>query len=454
MKKLPIIAVIGRPNVGKSTLVNRIAGDQQAIVHDEPGITRDRTYRPGFWQDRNFQIVDTGGIVFDDVEEFLPLIREQATIALSEASVGIFVVDGQNGISAADLEIAEWLRQQKVPIVVAVNKCESAEQSYSQTAEFWELGMGEPFPISAIHGSGTGDMLDKVIEHLPTVTDLEEDTTINVAIIGRPNVGKSSLLNAMTGEKRAIVSPISGTTRDAIDMLVERGDQQYRLIDTAGIRRKKNVNYGAEFFSINRAFKAIRRSDVVLFVVDVLDGVTEQDLKLAGRIIEEGRAVVLIVNKWDAVEKDTYTINEHKKELQARLFFMEWAEMIFISAQTGQRVNKILDLVDQAAESHRRRVSTSVINEVIKEAVTWHSPPTTRQGKQGKIYYGTQVRNQPPTISLFVNDPKRFNDNYRRYIERQFRKDLAFPGTPIRLVWRGKKVREIERGTANRATRV
>ena len=452
--KLPIIAVIGRPNVGKSTLVNRIAGDQQAIVHDQPGITRDRTYRPGFWQDRNFQIVDTGGIVFDDEEEFLPLIREQAAIALSEAAVGIFVVDGKNGISAADLEIAEWLRKQTVPIVVAVNKCESTEQGYVQAAEFWELGMGEPFPISAIHGSGTGDMLDQVIEHVPAIDNLTEDTTINVAIIGRPNVGKSSLLNALTGEQRAIVSPISGTTRDAIDTLVERNGQQYRLIDTAGIRRKKNVDYGAEFFSINRAFKAIRRSDVVLFVVDVLDGVTEQDLKLAGRIIDEGRAVVIIANKWDAVEKDTHTINEYKKELQARLFFMEWADMLFISAQTGQRVNKILDLVDQAAESHRRRVSTSVVNEVIQEAVTWHSPPTNRQGRQGKIYYGTQVRNQPPTISLFVNDPKRFNDNYRRYIEKQFRKDLAFPGTPIKLVWRGKKVREIERGSSNRATKV
>jgi GTP-binding protein len=453
---LPIIAVIGRPNVGKSTLVNRIAGDQQAIVHDQPGITRDRTYRPGFWQDRNFQIVDTGGIVFDDEEEFLPFIREQAAIALNEASVGILVVDGQNGLSAADIEIAEWLRQQTVPIVVAVNKCESIDNGYVQAAEFWELGMGEPFPISSIHGSGTGEMLDKVIEHLPAITEVEEDNTINVAIIGRPNVGKSSLLNALTGEKRAIVSPISGTTRDAIDMLVQRGDQQYRLIDTAGIRRKKNVDYGAEFFGINRAFKAIRRSDVVLFVLDVLDGVTEQDMKLAGRIIDEGRAVVLIVNKWDAVEKDTYTINEHRKELKNRLFFMDWAEMLFISAETGQWVNKILDLVDKCAESHRRRVSTSVINEVIKDAVTWHSPPTSRQGKQGKIYYGTQVRSQPPTISLFVNDPKRFNDNYRRYIERQFRKDLGFPGTPIRLVWRGKKVREMERGVGspNRATKV
>ncbi|ACA98138.1 MULTISPECIES: ribosome biogenesis GTPase Der [Cyanophyceae] len=452
--KLPIIAVIGRPNVGKSTLVNRIAGDQQAIVHDQPGITRDRTYRPGFWQDRNFQIVDTGGIVFDDHEEFLPLIREQAAIALAEAAVALFVVDGQAGLNAADQEIADWLRQQNVPVVLAVNKCESLEQGYTQAAEFWELGMEEPFPISAIHGSGTGDLLDKVIEYLPTITDVEEDTTINVAIIGRPNVGKSSLLNALTGEQRAIVSPISGTTRDAIDTIIERNGQQYRLIDTAGIRRKKNVDYGAEFFSINRAFKAIRRADVVLFVIDVLDGVTEQDLKLAGRIIDEGRAVIIVANKWDAVEKDTYTINQYRKELQARLFFMEWAEMLFISAQTGQRVNKILDLVDQAAESHRRRVSTAVINEVIQEAVSWHSPPTSRQGKQGRIYYGTQVRSQPPTISLFVNDPKRFNDSYRRYIEKQFRQDLGFAGTPIRLVWRGKRVRDAERGTPNRATKV
>lgn len=452
--KLPIIAVIGRPNVGKSTLVNRIAGDQQAIVHDEPGITRDRTYRPGFWQDRNFQIVDTGGIVFDDHEEFLPLIREQAAIALSEASVAIFVVDGQAGFNAADQEIADWLRQQNVPVVLAVNKCESLAEGLTQAAEFWELGMGEPFPISAIHGSGTGDMLDAVIEYLPSITEVEEDTTINVAIIGRPNVGKSSLLNALTGEQRAIVSPISGTTRDAIDTIVQRNGQKYRLIDTAGIRRKKNVDYGAEFFSINRAFKAIRRADVVLFVLDVIDGVTEQDLKLAGRIIEEGRAVVIIANKWDAIEKDTYTINQYRKELEARLYFMDWAEILFTSAQTGQRVNKILDLVDQAAESHRRRVTTAVINEVIQEAVTWHNPPTSRQGKQGKIYYGTQVRSQPPTISLFVNDPKRFNDNYRRYMEKQFRQDLGFAGSPIRIIWRGKRVRDAERGTPNRATKV
>ena len=451
--KLPIVAVIGRPNVGKSTFVNRLAGDQQAIVHDEPGITRDRTYRPTFWQDRDFQIVDTGGLVFDDDTEFLPLIRQQAMAALVEASAAIFVVDGQFGLTEGDREIAEWLRRQSVPVLLAVNKCESVEQGLSQAAEFWELGLGEPYAISAIHGSGTGELLDELITHLPPADQLVEDNEIKVAIIGRPNVGKSSLLNALTGEQRSIVSPVSGTTRDAIDMIVQRGEQTYRLIDTAGIRRKKNVNYGAEFFSINRAFKAIRRSDVVLFVIDVLDGVTEQDLKLAGRIIDEGRAVILVINKWDAVEKDTGTINQYKKEIMSRLYFMEWAQLIFVSAMTGQRVNKILDLVDSAAESHRRRVTTSVINEVLEEAVSWHSPPTTRQGKQGRIYYGTQVSSQPPTIAWFVNEPKRFNDNYRRYIDRQVRDQLGFIGTPVKLIWRGKKMRELERG-ANKATKV
>ena len=451
--KLPIVAVIGRPNVGKSTFVNRLAGDQQAIVHDEPGITRDRTYRPAFWLDRDFQIVDTGGLVFDDDTEFLPMIRQQAMAALVEATAAIFVVDGQLGLTAGDREIAEWLRRQSVPVLLAVNKCESVELGLSQAAEFWELGLGEPYAISAIHGSGTGELLDELVTHLPPVDELIEDNEVKVAIIGRPNVGKSSLLNALTGQERSIVSPISGTTRDAIDTIVERGGQTYRLIDTAGIRRKKNVDYGAEFFSINRAFKAIRRCDVVLFVIDVLDGVTEQDLKLAGRIIDEGRAVILVVNKWDAVDKDSGTINQYRKEILSRLYFMEWAELIFVSAMSGQRVNKILDLVDSAAEAHCRRVSTSVINEVLEEAVSWHSPPTTRQGKQGRIYYGTQVSTQPPTIALFVNDPKRFNDNYRRYIDRQFRDQLGFTGTPVRLIWRGKKMREVERG-ANKATKV
>jgi GTP-binding protein len=451
---LPIVAIIGRPNVGKSTLVNRLAGEQTAIVHDEPGMTRDRTYMPAYWRDREFLVVDTGGLVFNDDTEFLPLIRQQAMAALTEASAAIFVVNGQTGPTPADEEIVKWLRQLTVPVLLAVNKCESPEQGLMQAAEFWELGLGEPYPISAIHGNGTGELLDELINHIPTVAEVPETNEIKVAIVGRPNVGKSSLLNAFVGEARAIVSPISGTTRDAIDTVVERDGQTYCLIDTAGIRKKKNVEYGPEFFSINRAFKAIRRADVVLLVLDALDGVTEQDQKLAGRIIEEGRACIIVVNKWDAVEKDSYTIYDYEKTLQERLHFTEWAETIFVSALTGQRVEKILELVNQAAESHKRRVTTAVINEVLEDAVSWHSPPASRGGRQGKIYYGTQVGVQPPTIALFVNEAKRFNDNYRRYIERQFRQQLGFKGTPIRLLWRSKKVRDMESGNVNRATRV
>lgn len=451
---LPIVAIIGRPNVGKSTIVNRLAEVKHAIVFDEPGVTRDRTYQRAYWCDREFLVVDTGGLVFDDDTEFLPLIREQAIAALGEASAAIFVVDGQAGPTGADEEIAAWLRQQSVPVLLAVNKCESPEQGITQAAQFWHLGLGEPYPISGIHGNGTGELLDKMVEYLPTVDEIEESNEIKVAIVGRPNVGKSSLLNAFVGEKRAIVSPISGTTRDSIDTLIQRQDKTYRLIDTAGIRKKKNVEYGPEFFGINRAFKAIRRSDVVLLVIDAIDGVTEQDQKLAGRIAEDGRACVIVVNKWDAIEKDSYTIYEYEEQVKNRLQFIDWAQMIFVSAMTGQRVDKILDLVDVAAEQHQRRVTTSVINEVLEEALRWHTPPTTRQGRQGRIYYGTQVTAQPPTIALFVNEAKLFNDNYRRYIERQFRESLGFTGTPLRLIWRSKKVREMERGSANRATRV
>ncbi|WP_315788610.1 ribosome biogenesis GTPase Der [Fischerella sp. JS2] len=452
--RLPIVAIIGRPNVGKSTLVNRLAGEQSAIVYDQPGVTRDRTYLNAFWRDREFMVVDTGGLVFNDDTEFLPLIRQQAMAALGEASAAIFVVDGLTGPTAADEEIATWLRQQPVPVLLAVNKCESPEQGLIQAAEFWNLGLGEPFPVSAIHGSGTGDLLDALVNYLQPVQDLPDIDEIKIAIVGRPNVGKSSLLNALVGEERAIVSPISGTTRDAIDTEIERNGQTYRLIDTAGIRKKKNVEYGPEFFSINRAFKAIRRADVVLLVIDAIDGVTEQDQKLAGRVIEEGRACVVVVNKWDAVDKDSYTIYDYEKHLQERLHFTEWSETIFVSALTGQRVEKILELVNQAAAEHKRRVSTSVINEVLEEAVRWHSPPVSRSGKQGKIYYGTQVSTQPPTIALFVNDAKRFNDNYRRYIERQFRQQLGFKGTPIRLIWRSKKARDVENANNNRAARV
>ncbi len=450
---LPIVAVIGRPNVGKSTLVNRFAGGRESIVHDEPGVTRDRTYQNAFWRDRDFQVVDTGGIVFDDSTEFIPLIREQALLALAEAKVAILVVDGQAGLTPSDEALAEFLRHQPVPVLLAVNKCESWDQGLAQAGEFWSLGLGEPLPVSSIHGSGTGDLLDRVVDALPSDPSDSEEVCTNVAIIGRPNVGKSSLLNAFVGEGRAIVSPIAGTTRDSIDSYIKHDDRTYRLVDTAGIRRKRSVEYGPEFFGINRSFKAIERSDVVLLVIDAIDGVTDQDQKLAGRIEEEGRACVIVVNKWDAVEKDSATIYDTERTLRARLYFLDWAPMIFVSAMTGQRVNKILDLVDIGAEQHRRRVTTSVINEVIEEAVNWRTPTTTRQGRQGRIYYGTQVTSQPPTIALFVNEPKLFGDTYRRYVERQFREGLGFQGTPIKFLWRGKKTREVERG-ANRAVKV
>ncbi|PSN12668.1 ribosome biogenesis GTPase Der [filamentous cyanobacterium CCP5] len=451
---LPVVAVIGRPNVGKSTLVNRFAGSKDAIIHDQPGMTRDRTYQPAFWQDREFMVVDTGGLVFEDDTEFLPHIREQALSALKEASAAVMVVDGQSGPTEGDQEIATWLRQQGVPVVLAVNKCESVDQGLIQAAQFWELGLGEPYPVSGIHGSGTGELLDELIEHLPVYVPEDEIEEIRIAIVGRPNVGKSSLLNAFVGENRAIVSPVSGTTRDAIDMQVVRGDQIYRLIDTAGIRKKKSVDYGPEFFGINRAFKAIRRADVVLLVIDAVDGVTEQDQKLAGRIEEDGRACVVVVNKWDAIDKDSYTIYDFDRQIDGRLNFVSWAKRIYVSALTGQRVPKILNLVDAAVEQHRRRVTTSVVNEVLEDAVSWHTPPTTRQGRQGRIYYGTQVSARPPSFTLFVNDPRLLKEGYRRYIERQFRENLGFEGTPIRMFWRGKSMRDLERGSANRATKV
>jgi GTPase len=450
----PIVAIVGRPNVGKSTLVNRLAGERIAIVHDQPGMTRDRTYRECFWGAHEFTVVDTGGLVFADDTEFLPLIREQAFTAINQSCAVIFLVDGQEGLTAADWQIGQWLREQSVPVLLAVNKCESAKSGLALAGEFWQLGLGEPIAMSGIHGNGTGELLDALVRHLPDPEQVETDSDeIKVAIVGRPNVGKSSLLNALTGEQRAIVSPISGTTRDAIDMVVSRDDTNYRLIDTAGIRRKKNVEYGPEFFGINRAFKAIERSDVVLLVIDALDGVTDQDQKLAGRINEEGRACVIVVNKWDAVEKDSYTIYDYTQEVKSRMMFLDFAPIIFVSALTGQRVTKILDQVDIVAEQHRRRVSTAVLNEALNEATAWHSPPSSRQGKQGKIYYCTQVSSSPPAIVLFVNDPSRFNDNYRRYIEKQLREALGFEGTPLRLMWRGKNQREIER-SSNRATRV
>ena len=451
---LPVVAIIGRPNVGKSTLVNRLCRSRDAIVHDQPGVTRDRTYQEGFWGDRTFKVVDTGGLVFNDDSEFLPEIREQAKLAMAEAAVAVVIVDGQYGITAADETIAEWLRHQNCPVLLAVNKCESPDQGLAMAAEFWTLGLGEPYPVSAIHGAGTAELLDKVITFLPSTPEQEGlEEPIQMAIIGRPIVGKSSILNSVCGENRAIVSPIRGTTRDTIDTTIEREGKTWKLLDTAGIRRRRSVTYGPEFFGINRSFKAIDRSDVCVLVIDAEEGVTEQDQRLAGRIEEDGRACVVAVNKWDLISKDSHTLPAMEKELRSKLYFLEWSPMLFISALTGQRVERIFPLAALAVEQHRRRVSTSVVNEVLQEALSWRTPPTTRGGRQGKVYYGTQVAVRPPSFTLFVNDPKLFGDTYRRYVERQIREGLGFEGSPLRLFWRGKQQRDAERDQSKAAER-
>ena len=452
---LPSIAIIGRPNVGKSTLVNRLCQSNDAIVFDKPGVTRDRTYQNASWNGRGFQVVDTGGLVFEDDSEFLPEIRTQVFLALEEASLALFIVDGNQGVTDGDLSIAKWLRNSGCKTIVAVNKCESISLGISLASEFWKLGLGQPYPVSAIHGSGTGDLLDRVIELLPeNFNDDDKEEQIMMSIIGRPNVGKSSLLNAICGEKRAIVSDISGTTTDSIDTIIKKDADLWKIVDTAGIRRKKNVKYGTEFFGINRAFKSIDRSDVCVLVIDAIDGVTDQDQKLAGRIEEQGRACLIVVNKWDLVEKSNSTIYQVEKELRSKLYFLHWSKMIFISALTGQRVENIFEHARNAVTQHRTRVTTSVVNEVLKEALGWKSPPTKRSGKQGRIYYGTQVKNQPPTFTLFVNDPKLFGITYRRYIEKQIRLNLGFEGSPVILLWRGKQQRELEKDISRKKIKI
>jgi len=326
--------------------------------------------------------------------------------------------------------------------LVGVNKCESAQMGLAQAAAFWSLGLGDPLPFSAIHGNGVAEILERVLPHFPETLGEAESEEIAIAIVGRPNVGKSSLLNSLVGSQRAIVSATAGTTRDAIDTVVTWRDQPFRLIDTAGIRRKNRIDYGVEFFSINRAFKAIARADVVLLVLDATETISEQDQRLAGRIANEGRACILVINKWDLVEKDSYTIYDHTHGVRERLSFLDWAPVVFVSAKTGQRVMTLFEQVQTVVESHRRRVSTAVINEVLAESLAWLTPPTNRQGKQGRIYYGTQVSTQPPAIALFVNDPMLFRDNYRRFLEKQFRSQLDFTGTPLRFLWRGKTERE------------
>lgn len=453
-EKLPIIAIIGRPNTGKSTIVNKITGSYKdgAIVHDEPGITRDRTYRTGMWNDYNFQVVDTGGIVFDDTEDvFAERITQQALVALGEACAAVMVCDGKLGITPLDQVLADWLRRHnKTPLYMAVNKCESETTGISQAQEFWGLGLGQPWPVSGIHGTGLNDLLDDITQkHMTKVRTVLKETATNVAFIGRPNVGKSSLFNKLLGADRSIVSDVAGTTRDTVDTLIARGSgdkqRKYRIVDTAGVRKKGKIEYGAEFFMVNRAFKAVKRADVVVLLLDAIDGIVEQDRILAERVASEGRSCVIALNKWDAVpSKDDKTYLAAIDNIRSNLPALRWAQVCLISAQTGQRTEKLLESVDLAVKQFTKRVSTAVINEVVSDATMWMAPPTVGS-RAGRIYYAMQVSTAPPAFVFFVNDPALFTENYQKYLERKIRESLDFDGTPIRMIWRGKQLRDVGR---------
>ena len=481
---LPKVAVVGRPNVGKSALFNRLTGTKRAIVFDEPGVTRDRMYVRAFWGDYEFMLIDTGGLEnlpgdpnaapsIDRIGgvEILPgMIEAQAAEAVREADVLIFVTDGQAGLTAADREIFQWLRKHHadVPLHLAVNKCESSTRGEEMVLDFWQLSSKnvQPIGVSAISGTGTGDLLDAVCKSLPAPPTMDEQISIaegkeneeekpapiQVAIIGRPNVGKSSLLNGLAGMPRSIVSDFSGTTRDTIDTDVRdknHPEREFTLIDTAGIRRRtqikrdsksikgESLKFGLEQQSIGRALQAMKRADVVVLVIDATEGATQQDFVLAERAVQEGCALVLCCNKWDLVDKDTYTMNAFTDELRTKLRVFEWASIIFTSALTGQRISKILDASYDASVIHKKRLTTATLNAVVQEATLWKAPPS-KANKKGRIYYTTQAAIRPPTFVFFCNDPKMFSDTYKRYMEKQLRKNIGFDGTPIRLLWRGK----------------
>ncbi len=440
------IAVVGRPNVGKSTIANRMTKsfESGSLVFNEPGVTRDRTYGDGFWNGHEFTVVDTGGIVFDDKEGevFLREIRQQAMVALSEASSVLLVVDGQQGLTVLDEQIAAFLRRQSVPSVLCVNKCESTTEGELQAADFWTLGLGTPFPVSGLHGTGMGDVMDELVKPLPPIDDVDdgaETEALRVAILGRPNVGKSSLLNRLTGSERAIVCDLAGTTRDAIDQSVTRHGRRYTFVDTAGVRRESRVNKGVEELMVRRSLKAARRADVCLLVVDATEGVSDQEGRLARFIVESGRACVVLVNKWDLVpNKDDRIYRDSGRYLDRRLPAVGWAKSLYVSAKTGLRSADVFEAIDAAAEQHRRRVGTSVMNEVLEDGVRWQKPPSTTTGRQGNVYYCAQVATRPPTIAVFCNDPDLFSETYRRYLEGHVRKSLGFEGTPIRFLFRGR----------------
>ena len=439
----PIVAIIGKPNVGKSTFFNYLAGSRISIVQDTPGVTRDRIYAETNWRGRQFMLVDTGGIEPDSEDIILSQMREQANLAIGMADVIIFLTDIRQGVTAADREIALILKKSNKPIVLVCNKADNFQKDSQEAYEFYNLGLGDPYPISATNALGIGDVLDVVFEHFPEKEDGEdEDNTIKVAVIGKPNVGKSSLINKILGENRTIVSNIAGTTRDAIDSYFENEHGKYVLIDTAGIRKKAKVNEQIEKYSVQRSLLAVERADVCLMLIDANDGVTDQDAKIAGEAHEAGKGIILVINKWDEYEKTTGTLEKYKKEVYDKLSYLSYAPIIFISAKTGQRVDKLFDMINNVAEQNALRISTSILNQVINEAIAIVQPPTDK-GKRLKIYYGTQASTKPPTFVIFVNNKELFHFSYQRYIINQLRKEFGLEGTPVRLIIREKNEKDV-----------
>ncbi|MCI9616951.1 MAG: ribosome biogenesis GTPase Der [Eubacterium sp.] len=432
----PIVAIVGRPNVGKSTLFNALAGQKISIVKDIPGVTRDRIYADVDWLNYNFTMIDTGGIEPDSSDIILSQMREQAQIAIDTADVIIFMTDVKQGLIDADSKVADMLRRSRKPVILVVNKVDNFNRMMADVYEFYNLGIGDPVPISASQKSGLGDMLDKVVEHFKALNlDEEEDDRPRVAIVGKPNVGKSSIINKLTGESRVIVSNIAGTTRDAIDTDVEWNGREYVFIDTAGLRRKSKVKEDIERYSIIRTVTAVERADVVVIVIDAVEGVTEQDAKIAGIAHENGKGIIIAVNKWDAIEKNDKTVYEYTNKVRQILSFMQYAEVMFISAKTGQRLPKLFDMIDVVIANHSMRIETGVVNEIMAEAVAMQQPPSDK-GKRLKLYYITQVSVKPPTFVIFVNDKELMHFSYTRYIENRIREAFGFRGTPLRFIIR------------------
>mgnify|MGYP001625316829 FL=1 len=438
----PTVAIVGRPNVGKSTLFNYIVGKRISIVEDTPGVTRDRVYAEGNWRGRSFTLVDTGGIEPESDDVILSQMREQANLAISMADVIVFVTDLKQGVTAADSDIALMLKKSKKPIVLVCNKADNYGKVSDDIYEFYNLGLGEPHRVSAANAIGIGDMLDAIYEELPPQTDDEnEDEAIKVAIIGKPNVGKSSLVNKILGENRVIVSNVAGTTRDAIDSEFENEFGKYVFIDTAGIRRKSKVSENLEKYSVMRSLLAVERADVCLLMIDANEGVTEQDTKIAGEAHEAGKGIIIVVNKWDEYEKENGTLEQYKKDVYNKLSYLSYAPILFISAKTGQRVNKLFEMINSVASQNALRVSTSVLNQVLNEAIAIVQPPTDK-GKRLRLFYMTQASTKPPTFVVFVNDKDLFHFSYERYLVNQIRKEFGLVGTPVRIIVRERMEKE------------